>query len=152
MVIYSYDARFTAKEEVEAIRRYAKEHHLKTVSVGTYHGWCDVNIPCTALEWLKCISEAQVVVTDTFHGTIASAVTSRPVAIHYSKQVNSSKMLDLVEHLGLEERMMHGVTYDELERVLNMEQDMNALAKRIEAMREESTLYLNKALSLCQEI
>lgn len=152
MVVYSYDARFTAKEEVAAIRRYAKEHRLKTVSVGTYHGWCDVNIPCNALEWLKCISKAKVVVTDTFHGTIAAAITSRPVAIHYSKQVNSSKMLDLVEQLGLEERMMQGVTYEELKRIFSKEQDMDALSRRIEAMREESQRYLHKALSLCTKM
>ena len=152
MVVYSYDARFTAKEEVEAIRRYAREHRLKTVSVGTYHGWCDVNIACNALEWLKCISEAKVVVTDTFHGTIAAAITSRPMAIYYSQQVNSSKMLDLVEHLGLEERMMQGVTYEELERVFGQKQDMDALAKRIETMREASQHYLQNALTLCTKM
>lgn len=152
MVVYSYDARFTAKEEVEAISRYAKKHNFKTVSVGTYHGWCDVNISCNALEWLKCISEAEIVVTDTFHGTIAAAITSRPIAIYYSQQVNSSKMLDLVEHLGLEERMMQGVTYEELERVFRMRQDMDALTKRIEAMREESKRYILNALSLCKRM
>ena len=152
MVVYSYDARFTAKEEIEAIRRYAKEHNLKTVSVGTYHGWCDVNIPCNALEWLKCISEAKVVVTDTFHGTIAAAITSRPVAIYYSREVNSSKMFDLVEQLGLEERMMQGVTYEELERVFSKEQNMDALAKRIASMREESKRYIHNALSLCTKM
>lgn len=150
MVVYSYDARFTAKEEVEAIRHYARAHHMKTLSVGTYHGWCDINIACNALEWLRCISEAKAVVTDTFHGTIAAAITSRPVAIHYSELVNASKMLDLVEHLGLGERMMRGVTCEELDRVFEMKQDMEALAKRIEAMREESMRYLQNALSLCQ--
>ena len=152
MVVYSYDARFTAKEEIEAIRRYAKEHSLKTVSVGTYHGWCDVNIACNALEWLKCISEAKVVVTDTFHGTIAAAITSRPVAIYYSREVNSSKMFDLVEQLGLEERMMQSVTYEELERVFSKGQNMDALAKRIASMREESKRYLQNALSLCAKM
>ena len=152
MVVYSYDARFTSKEEIETIRRYAKEHNLKTVSVGTYHGWCDVNIPCNALEWLKCISEAKVVVTDTFHGTIAAAITSRPMAIYYSREVNSSKMFDLVEQLGLNERMMKSVTYEELERVFSKEQDMDNLTKRITAMREESKRYLQHALSLCTKM
>jgi hypothetical protein len=152
MVVYSYDARFTAKGEIEAIRNYAREHNLKCVSVGTYHGWCDINIPCNALEWLRCIAEAKVVVTDTFHGTIAAAITSRPMAIHYSKQVNASKMLDLVEHLGLNERMMRSVTYEELKRVFDTRQDMDALTKRIEAMREASMRYLHKALSLCKKI
>ena len=93
-----------------------------------------------------------MVVTDTFHGTIAAAITSRPMAIYYSQQVNSSKMLDLVEHLGLEERMMQGVTYEELERVFGQKQDMDALAKRIETMREASQHYLQNALTLCTKM
>ena len=147
MVVYSYDARFTDKTEIEAICRYAKEHKLKTVSVGTYHGWCDKNIPCNALEWLKCISNAKLVVTDTFHGTIAAAITQRPVAISYSQQVNSSKMLDLVERLGLEERLLNGVTYEELTRIFDKKQDMESLINRINQMRNKSMNYLDKALT-----
>lgn len=146
MVVYSYDARFTSPEEIRAIKDYASKHNLKTVSVGTYHGWCDKNIVCNALEWLKCIAGAKLVVTDTFHGTIASAITNRPVAIHYSQQVNSSKMLDLVMRLGLEERMLKNITNDELERVFIQEQDMNRLNQRIAELRAESDKYLRQAI------
>ena len=61
-------------------------------------------------------------------------------------------MLDLVEQLGLEERMMQSVTYEELKRVFSKEQDRDALSRRIEAMREESQRYLQKALSLCTKM
>ena len=147
MVVYSYDARFTSPDEICAIKDYASKHNLKTVSVGTYHGWCDKNIVCNALEWLKCIAGAKLVVTDTIHGTIASAITNRPVAIHYSQQVNSSKMLDLVMRLGLEDRMLKNVTSDELERVFAQEQDMDRLHQRIAELREESDRYLRQAIN-----
>lgn len=147
MVVYSYDARFTSPDEIRAIKDYANKHNLKTVSVGTYHGWCDKNIVCNALEWLKCIAGAKLVVTDTFHGTIASAITNRPVAIHYSQQVNSSKMLDLVMRLGLEDRMLKNIASDELERVFAREQDMDRLNQRIAELREESDRYLRQAIN-----
>lgn len=148
MVVYSYDARFVSSSEIEAVKEYAKRNHLLTVSPGTYHGWCDVNIVCNALEWLKCIQGAKVVVTDTFHGVIASAITNRPMAIYYSKTVNSSKMLDLVSRLGLRERLLKKVAFEELERVLSVDVDMVALNERIDDYRQKSITYLKNALNI----
>lgn len=148
MVVYSYDARFVSRSEIEALKAYAKKHDLLTVSPGTYHGWCDVNIVCNALEWLKCIQGAKVVVTDTFHGTIASAITNRPMAVYYSKTVNSSKMLDLVGRLGLQERLLREVTFEELERIFSADVDMSALNERIDDYRQKSITYLKNALDI----
>ena len=134
-------------EEVEAIRRFAHENGLTTVSPGTYHKWCDVNIACNALEWLKCMSEAKYIITDTFHGTIAAAITNRPMALHLSQKVNSSKMTDLVMRLGLEDRMLHKVSYDNICRVFTQRLDFDKLNARLEAMRIHSTKYLKQSLS-----
>ncbi|WP_287622102.1 polysaccharide pyruvyl transferase family protein [Parabacteroides sp.] len=146
LVVYSYDARFTDPQEIATVKEYARKHHLLTVSPGTYHGWCDVNIACDALEWLKCIQGASMVVTDTFHGTIAAAITNRPMAIYYSKSVNSSKMLDLVDRLDLRERLMAEVSSGELERVFSKELDRSSLNDRIEEFRKRSIFYLKNAL------
>ena len=150
MVVYSYDARFIDEKEIKAVKEYSKKHNLITVSPGTYHKWCDVNIACNALEWLKCIQGAKVVVTDTFHGTIASAITNRPMAIYFSQSVNSSKMLDLVSRLGLENNLMKEVSYSEIERVLSSETDMQTLNGCIDKFREESNAYLINALKLSE--
>lgn len=147
MVVYSYDARFVASEEITAIRGYARRHGLKTVSVGTYHGWCDVNIACNALEWLKCIQGASCMVTDTFHGTIASVITECPMALTYSKEVNANKMLDLIVRLGLENRRLEAMNTSELERVFSLPVDFSGLRMRVEDFRNHSLAYLTQALS-----
>lgn len=147
LVVYSYDARFVSADEIAAIRQYAKAHQLVTVSPGTYHGWCDVNITCNALEWLKCVGSAEAVITDTFHGTIASVITDRPVALYYSRTVNSSKMLDLIDRLGLRDRLLNAVSYDEIERVLSTEPDMSALNERVNDFRCRSLQYLVDSLN-----
>ncbi len=146
MVVYSYDARFVSASEKEAIMAFAGSHGLKTVSVGTYHGWCDVNIACNALEWLKCFEGAQCVVTDTFHGTIAAAITNRPAALFYSPTVNSSKMLDLIHRLGLDDRLMKEISQLELERIFSQKQDMGRLNENIRRFRKESCEYLTQSL------
>lgn len=146
MVVYSYDARFISKSEIEAISKYAKENNLLTVSVGTYHKWCDVNIACDALRWLKCIQGAKAIVTDTFHGTIASVITHCPMALYYSETVNSNKMLDLIDRLGLHNRKLNEVTYHELKRVFKEPVDMADLDSRVDKFRSESFQYLKFAL------
>lgn len=146
VVVYSYDARLNSQDEVEAIKKFAKNHGLKTLSVGTYHKWCDKNIVCNALEWLKCISQAKMVITDTFHGTIAAAITQRPMALTFSREVNSQKMLDLVHRLGLESRLMSEMTLSELERVFSQEQNMEDISLNINNMRHTSQEYLESAL------
>ena len=147
MVVYSYDARFVSPGEIEVIAKYAKKHRLLTVSVGTYHKWCDVNIACDALEWLKCIQGAKAIVTDTFHGTIASVVTHCPMALYYSETVNSNKMLDLIARLGLQERKLNNVSYEELERVFASPVDFAGLDSRVDDFRTASAAYLQSALN-----
>ena len=148
IAIYSYDARFVDASQVAAIRRFARENSLITVSPGTYHKWCDVNIACNALEWLKCMSMAEYIITDTFHGTIAAAITNRPMALHLSYEVNSSKMKDLVMRLGLESRMLNKISYDNNCRVFTLKPDFATLNTRIDAMRRHSTTYLKQSLLL----
>lgn len=148
LVVYSYDARFVDPLDIKAVKEFAEKNHLLTVSPGTYHGWCDVNIVCNALEWLKCIQGAKAVVTDTFHGTIAAAITNRPMAIYYSKSVNSSKMLDLVNRLGLGDRLLKEISLCELERIFAKNVDMLALNECIEGYRQKSINYLKNALDL----
>lgn len=147
MVVYSYDARFVSSPEIEAISGYARKHNLLTVSVGTYHKWCNINIACDALEWLRCIQGAKAIVTDTFHGTIASVITHCPMALYYSETVNSNKMLDLISRLGLEKRKLNEVTSDELERVFSIPVDFSSLDVCVEKFRSESLTYLKSALS-----
>lgn len=150
LVVYSYDARFVSPSEVEAIRSYARSHGLVTVSPGTYHGWCDVNIACDPLQWLKCIGGAEAVVTDTFHGTIAATITCRPMALTYSREVNSSKMLDLVSRLGLDDRLLPDLTREGLEQVFSRTLDVPSLDARVKEFRAASLNYLTNALKSVQ--
>jgi hypothetical protein len=78
---------------------------------------------------------------------IAAAITSRPMAIYYSQQVNSSKMLDLVDRLGLQDRMLGEVSTKELERVFSQEQNFEEIDREIETLRQASEHYLTNSLN-----
>lgn len=130
MVVYSYDHNMNDETEVKAIKKYAKENNLITVSPGTYHKWCDKNISCDLLGWVKIIKNAECVVTDTFHGTITASITNVPMAVLIRNSLNSNKMTDLLGKLGIENRRVDEVSEKELNKVFKTKLDVNILNRK----------------------
>lgn len=150
MIIYAYDFNITDKKEVQAIKKYAKEHNLITVSPGTYHKWCDKNISCDALEWIEVFRNAECVVTDTFHGTIVSIITNRPMAVLVRNKLNSNKMTDLLERCGISNRRLEKISEEELEKIFSNEIDFKNINNKVKELRESSANYLKQAIENCK--
>ncbi|MPM13907.1 hypothetical protein SDC9_60267 [bioreactor metagenome] len=148
LLIYSYDRWMIEHSEINAIKAYARSKNLTTVSAGTYHKWCDVNIPCNCLEWIEYFRGAEAVITDTFHGSILSIITSRPMAV-YIRGLNTNKLLDLLERTGLSHRRINEITFDEIDRVFDTNIDFNMVNDSINEMRRKGTEFIRKALELC---
>ena len=146
LLLYSYDSHMKDPEEAAAVRAYAKAHRLMTVSLGTYHSWCDRNIVCDAEHWYSYFRDAACVVTDTFHGTIAAIRHHRPVAVRSFPGFNDFKLRSLLEETGLEARQLSAVTAEELERVLSAPTDYAAVDERLAEMARRSGEYLKDAL------
>ena len=146
MVIYSYDDHMIDPSEITALKAYAKKHRLKTVSLGTYHSWCDENVVCDADSWYSLFAGARCVVTDTFHGSVVAMKNHCSVAVFIRKRINSFKLLSLLEETGMTERRLEEITESELERVLSKPIDYTQTDARIAAMAEHSAAYLRGAL------
>lgn len=87
-----------------------------------------------------------MVVTNTFHGTILSIITERPMAV-ISQQ---PKIVSIMNNLGLSERNMTNI--NKLESVLEKTLDFSDINVRLNRLRSISESYLDKALSdLCDE-
>lgn len=122
LVVYAYDKNMNDSEEIKAIRAYAKENGLLVVSPGTYHKWCDINIVCDCLQWIEYMRDAQAIITDTFHGTILSIITNRPMAIKV-RNINTNKLNALIDEFQLNERKVEHFNVDALKRIFS--QDVN---------------------------
>ena len=146
LLVYSYDCNMTVSEEVDAIRAYAKKHGLITVSLGTYHSWCDRNIVCGPLEWYTYFKDAACVVTDTFHGSVVAMKNHCNVAVFIRQSINTFKLESLLNDTGLQTRRLSAVTEDELERIMQEKIDYSSVDQRIAALAEESGVYLKTAL------
>ena len=130
IIVYAYTCRFN-DEECEAIKKFAKKHNKKIVSIGHYQRCCDIYIPAHPLEVLAYFKKADFIITDTFHGTIFSIKAHKPFAT-LIRESNKQKLFDLLERLGLLERevtdlehlesILHSdIDYDKVEEILNYE-------------------------------
>ena len=146
MVVYSYDRNMILPEEINGIKAYAKENGLLTVSLGTYHAWCDRNIVCNALEWYAYFKDAACVVTDTFHGAVVGMKNHCNLVVYVRENINKFKLLSLLEETGLSYRRLPDLSKASLENITSMPIAYEETDRRIETMIKRSGTYLEEAL------
>lgn len=146
MLVYSYDAHMKDESEYIAIKKYAKKHGLITVSAGTYHKWCDMNIVCNALEWVEYFKNAECVITDTFHGYVTALKTKKETALFVRKAINASKLQSLMKQTGTEDREFFEFTEESLEAVFAKKMDYNEISKAMDEMAQSGKEYLAEVL------
>lgn len=151
LLVYSYDRNMTDPEEIRQIRAYAKKHKLLTVSIGTYHSWCDRNIACNARQWYSYFRHAACVVTDTFHGSVVAMKNHCNVAVFIRKNINAFKLESLLATTGLEDRRLPEITEDHLEAVLSRAIDYPRVEQRLADMVRKSEDYLKESLENIHE-
>lgn len=146
ILIYSYDRNMVDQEEVRNIKCYAKKHGLITVSLGTYHKWCNKNIVCNAREWYSYFKNADCVITDTFHGSVVAIKNHCNVAVFIRKSINAFKLESLLRETGLESRRLKSISAGNLEYVLSKPIDYEKVDANIENALTVSKQYLSESL------
>lgn len=147
LLVYSYEWNMNDEGEVKAIKEYARRNNLITVSVGTYHKWCDKNIHCNALEWIEYFRGAEAVITDTFHGAIVSIITHTKMAV-LVRGLNVNKLTDLLDRTNNSQRRLKSITIEEIERVFNNKTDFNLVDEALSKLRNDANIFLSNALEL----
>ncbi len=140
LLVYAYSFRINAKSEIEAIKSYAKKNNLKIVCVNMYQTWADKFIVASPFALLQYVSDAECVVTDTFHGTVFSIRTNQRFAT-FIRESNANKLGGLLCQFGLENRKVSDVS--NLESVLNTRIDFNPVNKVLNEERIRSAKYLS---------
>lgn len=142
LLIYAYTLQ---KREINAIKKYAHKHGLKTVSCCFYHGWCDHQINCSPLQFSSLIQQCNLVYSGTFHGTIFSILNHRNVVV----SSNQSKTKQLLEQIGLNNLLIdpHLVNVSELKKIYSVKINWDNVDQIINKLRLESAMILDGTLS-----
>lgn len=148
MIVYAYNGRI-AKEESEYIKKFAKDRKLKIYSIGGAQSCADKFIDCSPFEVLAYFKNAELIVTDTFHGSIFSIITKRNFVTLVRKSVgnnygNEEKLIDLLDRLNLKDR----ITYDikDIDAIFNNEINYKKVDEILTEQRELTKKFLEENL------
>ena len=97
ILIYSFSSWDEYQNE---IKDYAKRHGLTIVSVGNFRKWADYSYPEASFElWISLFRKANLVVTDSFHGTVFALKNNKQIILcgRSDKQSKINSLLKQVE-------------------------------------------------------
>lgn len=133
-IVYSYDYNMNDDTTVSAIRKYAVKRGLKVYSLGYFHKWCDENPNVSPLElflWFRC---ADMVFTDTFHGSVISLSTEAQFISLIRN--NQNKLAFLLKQYGVSERIVND--FAKIEEKANSPIDYTIVEITVQQIRERS--------------
>ena len=148
LILYAYAGRIS-NDEADWIAAYAKKKKLKVYVIGGIQKCADRFVDCSPFEVLAYFRNAEEVITDTFHGSIFSVVTHRSFTTLIRKSVgnsygNEEKLSDLLDRLGLENRMTMKI--EDAENINEKAIDYAKVDELLKVHREVAKEYLRKNL------
>lgn len=139
LLVYAYNIQ---REHVEYIKKYAKAHQLKTVSVCMRHSWCDYNICVHPLEFISMIRDAECVYTTTFHGSIFTLMQHKKCCI----SAKSKKVQDLLSWTGMSDVVLQKDCYEEFSAIISEQQNYDIFEKNVSVRKNHSIALYKNAL------
>lgn len=99
---------------------------------------------CSPSEFISFISQADYIVTNSFHGTVFSTIFHKQF-LSVPHRPKSSRIINYCTKLGLDDRIVFNA--DEYARIDHSNQiDYTSIRKKIEGMRQEGEEFLAEAL------
>lgn len=143
IVVYSYPNRIKGKEEIHAIKRFAKEKGKKLISICFYFPWCDETVIPHPFEVLGYMKNADYVITDTFHGCVMSIKFNKQF-VALVRDSNRQKMSSLLNQFGLGGRMCE--EFNDLPNRIEASIEYDKVNEQIRKETEKSIKYLQSCL------
>lgn len=144
MIVYAYANRIS-DEEAKYIKKFAKHKKLKVYAIGGPQKCADNFIDCSPFEVLAYFKNAEMIITDTFHGSIFSIINQKKFATIVRKSQgnsygNEEKLTDLLMRLKLDNCIVYNI--NDVEKRMEKKIDYNLTNKIIEEERKKAYIYL----------
>lgn len=143
MIVYTYPGRMNRRDEIKAIKDYAKKKSLRIISIAHYFDWVDEVITPHPFEVLGYIHNAKCVVTDTFHGSVMSIKYNVPFAA-FVRGMNNNKLTFLLSQFGMCDRILSDPT--DLKNILDKIPDFLRANEVLASEQQRAFTYLKDAL------
>lgn len=145
MIVYTYPGRITDKNEISAIKAFARKKGLKLISIGHYFPWVDQVITPTPFEVLAYFKNANYIITDTFHGSVFSLKFNKQFCT-LIRNMNTNKLTFLLKQFGLEGRIVKSTA--DIDKLMDQPINYESVNKKIAQETAKSVKYLKENLVL----
>ena len=135
ILVYIY-AKLFKDEDIQELKRFAREKNKKLVAFGSNFSWCDINVNGAPWDFLSYIEGADYVCTGTFHGTLFSSLFRKNFVVVGG---NNRKVNELLDKFELSDRKVNAAN---MRQVFEKGYDRDALTAKIASMREAGLDYL----------
>ena len=95
-------------------------------------------------DFLNLIDNAEVVFTDSFHGTAFSINFNKPFYSLNKKDSKDERKLGILKAVGLEKRCIR--SFDEIDRISLYDVDYTAVNEKLNLLRNNGFDFLKKAI------
>ena len=96
----------------------------------------------TVPQWLSNFSNADFVITDSFHGTVFSIIFNKPFVTIANKERGMARFCSLLSKFGLQDRLLTESGFSHLEKILKEPVDWDS----VNSKREELAAYSKQLL------
>lgn len=152
ILYYSLDGFDQRKRNLDVLKKLADKFGLKVKFITPE--W-----PCHKIgedlrdvgpdDFLSLISNAEIVCTNSLHGTALSIKLGIPFYVLEEKNVKDERKRSILKQLDLEERIISSC--DEVENIIDYHINFNGINIKLNKLMESSSLYLKKALCIGAE-
>jgi len=110
--------------------------------------WRDIGhgVELGPVEWLRMLSRSRIVVSNSFHGVALSVVLRKPfiaVALPGKRAGMNARVKNLLDAVGLTERLIETVNVEEVRRLVETPIDWDAANARIAGIRSKAEAFLH---------
>lgn len=99
-------------------------------------------------EWLAMMKNAELIITDSFHGMCFSIIFKKPFYIIFNKESKRgySRFEDFLQELELRDRLIEDYTKFDINSVKKYEIDYRKVCDKLNLMKEDSIKWIESAL------
>lgn len=98
-------------------------------------------------EWLSHISNAEIVLTDSFHGLVFSILFHRQFVVFCNPCRGNSRIESLLHLLGLQDRMVRDISFQVVRQVLGNKIDYSQPDQKLQECRDFAFSFLQNCLN-----
>ncbi|GAA4413000.1 MurB family protein [Advenella faeciporci] len=96
--------------------------------------------------WVKGFSDADFVITDSFHGTVFSIIFNKPFISLINPSRGASRFYSIADELGLTHRLLNSYDKNIVDELLNTPVDYANVNRKLGLLVEESERFLTESL------